>query len=68
MDTSIDLNVALDLSSDEEEELMTDDNGEVDDEGSNDTVAEAVISADAIHDPPESSSSCPRYPLRSNRL
>ena len=42
--------------------------GEVDDEGSNDTVAEAVISADAIHDPPESSSSCPRYPLRSKRL
>ena len=29
MDTSIDFNVALDLSSDEEEELMIDENGEV---------------------------------------
>ena len=42
--------------------------GEVDDDGSNDNIADAVVPAEANHDPPESSSSCPRYPLRSRKL
>ena len=36
--------------------------------GENDNEAETDDSADANDDTPESSSSCPRYPLRSKRL
>ena len=42
--------------------------GEADGGGSNDNVAEAVASAEDVPDPPESSSPCPRYPLRNKTL